>query len=80
MTAVPPWRRVAEVRAATDEMAVLDALSGQELGGYELMRVTGLRPGRMYPALHRLTEAKLITDRWTVESGSRRRLYTAARP
>ncbi len=61
-------------------LAVVDGGPGH---GYaiieELKRRSGgtlaLPEGTVYPALHRLEEAGLLTSSWSTESGRRRRLY-----
>ena len=66
------------------DMIVLAALAGGPAHGYavieEIRRKSGdafdLPEGTVYPALHRLEEASLLSSRWTTaESGRRRRVY-----
>jgi len=66
------------------DMIVLAALSAGPAHGYavieEIRRRSGqafdLPEGTVYPALHRLQEAGLLSSRWvTAESGRRRRVY-----
>ena len=38
-----------------------------------------LAEGTLYPALHRLERAGLVTSEWTTESGRRRRTYRLTR-
>jgi PadR family transcriptional regulator PadR len=49
----------------------------------ELRRRSGgafdLPEGTIYPALHRLEAARLLTSRWSSESGRRRRVYSLSR-
>jgi transcriptional regulator len=70
------------------DMIVLAALSPGPAHGYavieEIRRRTGeafdLPEGTIYPALHRLQEAGLLSSRWvTSESGRRRRVYALTR-
>jgi transcriptional regulator len=70
------------------DMIVLAALSSGPAHGYaiiqEIQRRSGgafdLAEGTIYPALHRLEQAGLLTSRWTTgESGRRRRIYTLTR-
>jgi transcriptional regulator len=70
------------------DMIVLAALSSGPAHGYavieEIRRKSGrafdLPEGTVYPALHRLEEAGLLTSRWvTAESGRRRRVYALTR-
>jgi transcriptional regulator len=66
------------------DMIVLAALSSGPAHGYaviqEIHRRSGgtfeLPEGTIYPALHRLEQAGLLSSRWTTaESGRRRRIY-----
>jgi PadR family transcriptional regulator len=70
------------------DMIVLAALSGGPAHGYaiiqEIRRRSGgefdLPEGTIYPALHRLEQAALLSSRWTVgESGRQRRVYSLTR-
>ena len=71
------------------DMIVLAALSAAGAAhGYaiieEIKRRSGgafdLPEGTIYPALHRLQQAGLLTSRWvTAESGRRRRVYALTR-
>jgi PadR family transcriptional regulator, regulatory protein PadR len=70
------------------DMIVLAALAAGPAHGYavieEIRRRSGqafdLPEGTVYPALHRLEQAGLLTSRWvTAESGRRRRVYTLTR-
>src|SRR4051812_36450268 len=70
------------------DMIVLAALAGGPAHGYavieEIRRKSGqsfnLPEGTVYPALHRLEEAGLLSSRWTTaESGRRRRVYALTR-
>jgi PadR family transcriptional regulator PadR len=67
------------------DMIVLAALSSGPAHGYavieEIKRKSGrafdLPEGTVYPALHRLEQAGLLTSRWvTADSGRRRRVYS----
>jgi PadR family transcriptional regulator, regulatory protein PadR len=69
-------------------LIVLAALSTGPAHGYavivEIRRRSGeafnLPEGTVYPALHRLEEAGLLSSRWvTAESGRRRRIYALTR-
>jgi PadR family transcriptional regulator, regulatory protein PadR len=66
------------------DMIVLAALSAGPVHGYavieEIRRSSGgafdLPEGTIYPALHRLEQAGLLTSKWiTAASGRRRRVY-----
>jgi len=70
------------------DMIVLAALSAGPAHGYavieEIRRRSGggfeLPEGTIYPALHRLEQAGLLTSRWvTAQSGRRRRVYALTR-
>ena len=67
------------------DMIVLAALAGGPAHGYavieEIRRNSGqafdLPEGTIYPALHRLEQAGLLTSRWvTADSGRQRRVYS----
>jgi PadR family transcriptional regulator PadR len=70
------------------DMIVLAALSPGPAHGYavieEIKRRSGeafdLPEGTIYPALHRLEQAELLSSEWvTAESGRRRRVYALTR-
>jgi transcriptional regulator len=70
------------------DLIVLTALAAGPAHGYavieEIRRKSGqafdLPEGTIYPALHRLEHAGLLSSRWvTVESGRRRRVYALTR-
>lgn len=70
------------------DMIVLAALSAGPAHGYAVIEEIKLRSagafdlpeGTVYPVLHRLEEAGLLSGRWvTAESGRRRRVYTVTR-
>src|SRR5215471_13106559 len=70
------------------EMIVLAALAAGPAHGYavieQIRRRSGdafdLPEGTIYPALHRLEAAGLLSSRWvTAESGRRRRVYALTR-
>lgn len=70
------------------DMIVLAALAPGPAHGYavieEIKRKSGqafdLPEGTVYPALHRLEQAGLLSSRWvTAESGRRRRVYALTR-
>jgi PadR family transcriptional regulator, regulatory protein PadR len=50
--------------------AIQDAIRDRSDGGVEV------EGGTLYPALHKLEAAGLISGRWSVESGRRRRTYS----
>jgi transcriptional regulator len=69
------------------DMIVLAALLDGPAHGYaviqEIRRRTGgsfdLPEGTIYPALHRLEQSGLLSSRWTVGEGRRRRVYSLTR-
>jgi transcriptional regulator len=70
------------------DMIVLAVLAAGPAHGYavieEIRRKSGrafdLPEGTIYPALHRLEQAGLLTSRWvTADSGRRRRVYALTR-
>jgi PadR family transcriptional regulator PadR len=70
------------------DMIVLAALASGPAHGYAVIegirrksgRAFDLPEGTIYPALHRLEQAGLLTSRWvTAESGRRRRVYSLTR-
>ena len=70
------------------DLIVLAALSAGPAHGYavidEIRRRSGqafdLPEGTIYPALHRLEQAGLLSSRWvTAETGRRRRVYALTR-
>ena len=70
-------------------MIVLAALSSGPAHGYaviqEIQRRSGgafeLPEGTIYPALHRLEQAGLLSSHWTTaKSGRRRRVYALTKP
>jgi PadR family transcriptional regulator len=69
------------------DLLVLASMDGRQLHGYALIeelraRSSGtfdLPEGTVYPALHRLERAGLLSSRWSSESGRRRRIYELTR-
>jgi PadR family transcriptional regulator, regulatory protein PadR len=69
------------------DLLLLAALRGQRLHGYALIEALRaqsggtfeLPEGTVYPALHRLERAGLLSSRWSTESGRRRRVYQLTR-
>jgi transcriptional regulator len=49
--------------------AIIEAIHRRSAGAFDLPE------GTIYPALHRLEEQKLLSSRWHVETGRRRRVY-----
>jgi PadR family transcriptional regulator PadR len=69
------------------DLLLLAALSEQPRHGYAIVerlreRSRGafdLSEGTVYPALYRLEGAKLLSSRWSVVGGRRRRVYSLTR-
>jgi transcriptional regulator len=70
------------------DMIVLAALAAGPAHGYAVIEQIKLKSGQafdlpegtIYPALHRLEQAGLLSSRWvTAESGRRRRVYALTR-
>ena len=69
------------------DLLLLATLRGRELHGYALIEelkqgsagTFDLPEGTIYPALHRLERAGLLSSRWSSESGRRRRVYQLTR-
>jgi transcriptional regulator len=65
------------------DLMLLAALESQPSHGYAVAewlrgkssQTFDLAEGTLYPALHRLERAGLLTSRWSAESGRRRRVY-----
>ena len=65
------------------EGLVLAVLAGRPAHGYAIMEALHSRSsgdltiegGTLYPALHRLEAAGLVSGKWSVESGRKRRTY-----
>ena len=74
--------RAEELKGHLDSL-LLATLEGGPRHGYaiieELRRASGgrldLPTGTIYPALHRLEQARLIAGSWSVAAGRRRRIY-----
>lgn len=66
---------------------VLAALEAEPAHGYGIIRrlrqrssdVFRLAEGTVYPTLHRLERDGLVTSRWTLANGRRRRVYRVTR-
>ncbi len=77
----------AEVLKGHVDLLLLAALAREEAHGYrivELLRarsggVFDLAEGTVYPALYRLERGGLVTSRWEVVEGRRRRVYRLTR-
>jgi transcriptional regulator len=71
------------------DLIVLAALAAGPAHGYAIIEAIKRRSGQafdlpegtIYPALHRLEQAGLLSSRWTTaESGRKRRVYALTRP
>jgi PadR family transcriptional regulator PadR len=69
------------------ELLLLASLAARPGHGYALVErlrersggTFDLAEGTVYPALYRLERAKLLTSRWAVAGGRRRRIYSITR-
>jgi PadR family transcriptional regulator len=52
--------------------AILQALAHNYRYGFDIMDVTGLPSGTVYPALRRLERAGLVTSKWEDEATARK--------
>jgi PadR family transcriptional regulator PadR len=65
------------------DLLLLAVVEGRPLHGYAIAEALRTRStqtfslpeGTLYPALHRLERAALLTSRWSEQSGRRRRVY-----
>jgi PadR family transcriptional regulator, regulatory protein PadR len=77
----------AEVLKGHLELLLLACLAARPGHGYALVErlrersggTFDLSEGTVYPALYRLERAKLLTSRWAVAGGRRRRIYSITR-
>ena len=65
-------RAEAERRLAAELRSYPD---GFRFFGYELSRATGVRAGRMFPALQRWLDAGYLSDGWSARHDPPRRFY-----
>lgn len=69
------------------ELLLLASLATEPAHGYGLVErlrdrsggTFDLSEGTVYPALYRLERAKLLSSRWAVSAGRRRRIYSLTR-
>jgi PadR family transcriptional regulator PadR len=74
----------AEVLKGHLDLLLLASVAGEPAHGYALVErlrersggTFDLSEGTVYPALYRLERAKLLTSRWSVKEGRRRRVYS----
>jgi len=59
--------------------AILQAVAHNYHYGFDIMDVTGLPSGTVYPALRRLEKAKLIESKWEDEAAAHRAQRPARR-
>src|SRR5512146_2654469 len=55
---------VEAVRLSHTSALILQSIGSAHHYGFEVMEVTGLPSGTVYPALHRLERERLIVSRW----------------
>lgn len=73
---------MSELRLSLSAAAILLAIHSGRRYGFDIMEVTGLPSGSVYPALRRLEAAKLIRSDWEtcVASGGPERKYYKITP
>jgi DNA-binding PadR family transcriptional regulator len=59
-------------RLGLGTIAILQALDGGRGFGFDIMEVTGLTSGTVYPALDRLEDLGYVRSRWEDEAAARR--------
>ena len=66
-------------RLGLGTIAILQALEGRRGFGFDIMDVTGLTSGTVYPALERLEELGHVRSRWEDDAAARREARPARR-
>jgi PadR family transcriptional regulator PadR len=66
-------------RLGLGTIAILQALDGNRRFGFDIMDVTGLTSGTVYPALERLEELGHVRSRWEDEAAAHREARPARR-
>jgi DNA-binding PadR family transcriptional regulator len=66
-------------RLGLGTIAILQALEGRRGFGFDIMDVTGLTSGTVYPALERLEELGHVRSRWEDDAVARREARPARR-
>lgn len=66
-------------RLGLGTIAILQALEGSRRFGFDIMDVTGLTSGTVYPALERLEELGHVRSKWEDEAIARREARPARR-
>ena len=66
-------------RLGLGTIAILQALEGSRRFGFDIMDVTGLTSGTVYPALERLEELGHVRSRWEDDALARREARPARR-
>lgn len=71
------WAERRRQRHKEAKALVLEAVRQGHTWGYDICKATGLRPGRMYPAVHELYDEGVLRDEWEDTGGKypRRRYY-----
>ena len=81
-------RELAQLLKGNTDLLILSLLQREPMYGYQIIRELERRSqgffklgeGTLYPALHRLEQAGLITSRWErIGSGQERRYYSLTR-
>ena len=66
-------------RLGLGTLAILQAIEQGRAFGFDIMDVTGLTSGTVYPALDRLEDLGLVTSRWESDAVARREARPARR-
>ena len=64
---------------ATKQALIALLSAPQSLHGYEIMQVTGIKPGTLYPMLARLEDQGVLTSQWqetSIEGRPPRHMYS----
>ncbi len=71
-------RRRSSHRDGVRLLRLLELCAGRPVYGLTLMDVTGMGPGRFYPAIRRLERCGLVVGSWQPGPVPRRRMYELA--
>jgi len=71
--------RMSKTSLSFSGTAILQAVAHSYHYGFDIMDVTGLPSGTVYPALRRLEKAKLIESKWEDEAAAHREQRPARR-
>ena len=68
---IEPFNMAAKVSLSFSGTAILQAVAHDYHYGFDIMDVTGLPSGTVYPALRRLEASDLLTSKWEDEDTAR---------